>query len=571
MNQDVNENVHLNSPQYLSVINSAPSEVNIEGRGTGKSYKIGWEISQIVRIMPRSVTAITGRTFGQIYTRTLPSSLKFLASIGYKKDEDYVIGIKPPRGWQIPYETITKFDNFISFSNGTGFLLLSQEREGSARGPNIDREIVDEAITLHKERYDQEVSPANRGNEEHFGKFSSKPVPQHHGFRYVSSMPYAQDQKWLLDYGNYYQQEAGIFLFDIWNRIVKMQIQLIEAKHINDNKLFKDIWNEIVRLKKQITPFVSKSGVLFVLANAFDNLQNLGFSYILREYEKQSMLTFLIEILNWIIDKVEDCYYHLDSQKHIYYDAYDDDYIRTLANDSEYDISTMNPANCQFDLDCDPSRALEVVPDWGSNLNLFSVGQERNYNFATKIVESCDCFINEFFNKPQEINKVMITDLVDQFCDYYKNHPTKQVIYFRDKYGDHRQPNVKNSLSYNNQAIAQFKTKGWVVIPKSHSGMEPPQHDKYLLWMNILKAEDPRFPKVIFNGKNCKYTLISMNNTKVIERNGKFDKDKNSERSKKILPEEATHFSDAADKRIWTKYGKALYSRVSGTYVEPRL
>jgi hypothetical protein len=571
MNQDVNENVHLNSPQYLSVINSAPSEVNIEGRGTGKSYKIGWEISQIVRIMPRSVTAITGRTFGQIYTRTLPSSLKFLASIGYRKDEDYVIGIKPPRGWQIPYETITKYDNFISFSNGTGFLLLSQEREGSARGPNIDREIVDEAITLHKERYDQEVSPANRGNEEHFGKFSNNPVPQHHGFRYVSSMPYAQDQKWLLDYGNYYQQEAGIFLFDIWNRIVKMQIQLIEAKHSNDNKLFRDIWNEIVRLKKQITPFVSKSGVLFVLANAFDNLQNLGFSYILREYEKQSMLTFLIEILNWIIDKVEDCYYHLDSQKHIYYDAYDDDFIRTLATDSEYDISTMNPANCQFDLDCDPSRALEVVPDWGSNLNLFSVGQERNYNFVTKIVEPCDCFINEFFNKPQEINKVMITDLVDQFCDYYKNHPTKQVIYFRDKYGDHRQPNVKNSLSYNNQAIAQFKTKGWAVIPKSHSGMEPPQHDKYLLWMNILKANDPRFPKVIFNGKNCKYTLISMNNTKVIERNGKFDKDKNSERNKNILPEEATHFSDAADKRIWTKYGKALYNRVSGTYVEPRL
>lgn len=567
----INNPVSLNKPQLRSVFHNAPNEVNIEGRGTGKSYKIGWEINQIVRTMPRSVTAITGRTFGQIYTRTLPSSLKFLELLGYQKDKDYKIGTKPPSQWIKPYEPITKYDNFISFANGTGFLLLSQEREGSARGPNIDREIVDEAITLHKDRYDQEVSPANRGNEEHFGKFSNNPVPQHHGFRYVSSMPYAQDQKWLLDYGNYYQQEAGIFLFDIWNRIVKLQIQLIQAKHTDDGKLFKDIWNEIVRLKNQITPFVSKSGVLFVLANAFDNLQNLGFGYILREYDKQSMLTFMIEILNWIIDKVEDCYYHIDSQKHIYYDAYDDDFIRTLATDSEYDISTMNPANCQFDLDCDPSRALEVVPDWGSNLNLFSVGQERNYNFATKIVEPCDCFINEFFNKPQEINKVMITDLVDQFCDYYKNHPTKQVIYFRDKYGDHRQPNVKNSLSYNNQAIAQFKSKGWIVIPKSHSGMEPPQHDKYLLWMNILKAEDPRFPKVIFNGKNCKYTLISMNNTKVIERNGKFDKDKNSERSKKILPEEATHFSDAADKRIWTKYGKTLYTRASGTYVEPRL
>ncbi len=170
----------------------------------------------------------------------------------------------------------------------------------------------------------------------------------------------------------------------------------------------------------------------------------------------------------------------------------------------------------------------------------------------------------------QEVNKVMITDLVDQFCAYYENHPTKRVLYYRDKYGDNRQPNVKNSFSCNNQAIEHFKTKGWKVETRSHKGMEPPQHDKYLLWMNILKANDPRFPKAIFNGKNCKYTLISMNNTNVIERNGKFDKDKNSERNNKILPEEATHFSDAVDKRIWTEYGKTLYS-YSSTYVEPRL
>ncbi len=280
MEDMVNNPVDLNRPQLLSVLNLAQSEVNIEGRGTGKSYKIGWEINKIVRTMPRSVTAITGRTFGQIYTRTLPSSLKFLEKIGYQKDLDYVIGVKPPAGWLKPWETITKFDNFISFSNGTGFLLLSQEREGSARGPNIDREIVDEALTLNKERYDQEVSPANRGNEEHFGKASDNPIMQHHGFRYVSSMPYSQDQKWLLNFGDYYMEEAGIMLFDIWNRIVKMQIQLIEAKTTNDTVLFKNIWNEIYRLKNQITPFVSKSGVLFVLANAFDNLQNLGFAHL---------------------------------------------------------------------------------------------------------------------------------------------------------------------------------------------------------------------------------------------------------------------------------------------------
>jgi hypothetical protein len=116
----------------------------------------------------------------------------------------------------------------------------------------------------------------------------------------------------------------------------------------------------------------------------------------------------------------------------------------------------------------------------------------------------------------------------------------------------------------------RFKKRGWTIEDLSHRGMEPPQHDKYLLWVNILKGGDPRFPKVIFNGKNCKFTLISMNNTKVTERNGKFDKDKSSERSSKILPEEATHFSDAVDKRIWTKYNKTLH-QYSSTFVDARI
>ncbi len=364
----IEELIELNAPQQISVINNAPSEVNIEGRGTGKSYKIGWEINNIVRAMPRSITSITGRTYGQILTRTLPSTLKLLEKLGYEKDLDYRIGGKPDKksGFIEPYEKVTKFDNFISFANGTGFLMLTQERQGSSRGPNLDREIVDEALTINKQRYDEEVSPANRGNEEYFGFKSPNPIPQHHGFRYVSSMPYTREQMWLLDYGKYYEEEAGIQIFDIWNRIVKLQLQIIEAYKAGDKRLFKDIWNETVRLKKQIAPFVSKNGVLFTLANAFDNVQNLGMSYIVREYDKQNLLTFMVEILNWIIDKVEDCYYPLDSQKHIYYDAYNDDFIRGVAENTNWDAKSLETGDCRFDLDCDPSKGLEVVFDWGT-------------------------------------------------------------------------------------------------------------------------------------------------------------------------------------------------------------
>jgi len=104
----------------------------------------------------------------------------------------------------------------------------------------------------------------------------------------------------------------------------------------------------------------------------------------------------------------------------------------------------------------------------------------------------------------------------------------------------------------------------------THAGMEPPQHDKYLLWASILAEKDERFPKKRFNGSKCKYTLISMNNTRVIEdREGRFAKDKRSERNQSVLPEEATHFGDAVDKRVWTKYGHLL--RQAYGFVDARI
>jgi len=66
------------------------------------------------------------------------------------------------------------------------------------------------------------------------------------------------------------------------------------------------------------------------------------------------------------------------------------------------------------------------------------------------------------------------------------------------------------------------------------------------------------------NGNKCKFLLTSLNNTQVIEKDNKFKKDKRSEDvSSGVLPEEATHFGDAADKKIWIKYGSRL-QRFSG-------
>ena len=574
-------NVSGNMAQLPKLLLNAKYMVSVEGRGTGKSYDIGFMMARIIHDMPRSVTTLTGKSYGQLLTRTLPSSLKLLNSMGWVKDQTYVIDKRPPSGFRHPYEAINKYDNVITFINGTAFAMVSQSEPGSGRGANSDFEIVDEALLLDREQYNNEVAPTNRGNNDRFGKKSPNPVPYHHGFKYCSSMPTNKEGRWLLEYGNYYQEERGVKLFSEWNRIVTLQVALLdvvrayrvakeggtEAQAAEAVKEFRGQWAEIARLRRRIVPFVSREGVLFTLSNAFDNLEMLGMDYMLSNQNKLPYLIFMTEIMNMFYDKVEDCFYALNEAKHVYYNSYDNARMTEQAAGHGYTLTAEGYQSCEYDRDCVPTEPLEICFDWGSSICLMVVHQERHWDYVEDCASEqvCQTQINEFFVKPDKLDGMMITDLIHKFNNYYAKHGNRTVYFYKDRYGDHKNPNVRNNETFNDMAIRELVAAGWRVIPKAHPGMEPPQSDKYNLWARILSETSPTLPKFRINGNRCKYTLISMNNTKVKTVDKEFKKDKSSERASSGVPaEEATHFGDAVDKLIWTKYGAAIAGRHGG-------
>ena len=568
------EQLLLNPAQMAYLMLQARDKYVIYSRGTGKSFIVGAEVDENVRLMPRGVTTLAQATYGQALTKTLPSTFKLLEQLGYKrydtktKQGDYVVCRTPPEGWYRPYEHLMSFEHCITFSTGHALYILTQD--GNSRGPNADYNITDEALTLDKDQFDQEVSPTNRGNEHIFGRRSKNPIYKHHGNAFFSSMPYEPEQKWLLEPAAYYEEERGIHLFDVWNRIVKLQMQLIDAKLAEDKVLFREIWNETVRLRRTITPFVSADGTLFILASIFDNIANVGLSYIMNQYKVMDRLSFMIEILNFIVDKIDHCYYNLD-ERHRYYNATNDSYIRDFAEKTDFSWQQLAQTDSRMDADCNPNQPIEVAFDWGSSASFMEVAQPSHFDFVTRQLypnRIVDNTINEFFVKRSEESDTEVNALVDKFCHYYRYHPCKQLHMYRDRYGDARRANSKKT--YNESAIERFERNGWTVRQFVHRGIEPPQHDKYLLWSYITAETDERYPLKRFNASKCKYILISMNNTQVRTNSiGRFEKDKRSERNGSILPEEATHFGDCVDKRIWTKYGDILTRRT--TFVDVRL
>ena len=568
------EEIYVNPAQLAFWIQPAKNKYGIFSRGTGKSFICGAEIDENVRIMPRGITTISQATIGQALTKTLPSSFKMLEMLGYKrydsktKTGDYVVMRKPPEGWYIPYENLLSFEYCISFSNGHALYVLTQE--GNSRGPNADYNITDEALTIDKEQFDQEVAPTNRGNEHIFGKKSAHPLLKHHGNTFLSSAPYEPAQRWLLEPASYYEEEQEIHLIDVWNRIVKLQMQLVQAKINNDAAQFKEIWNETVRLRRTITPFVSRNNTLFMLGSIFDNISNVGMQYIINQYNVMDKLTFMVEILNYIVDKIDHCYYNLDD-RHKYYNASNNSFIRDFAENTDFDWKQLAATDSRMDADCNPNQPIEVAFDWGSSACFMEVAQPSHFDFATKMLmpdRIVDNTINEFYVKREEEEDTEINALVDKFCHYYRYHSNKTLEFYRDRYGDAHRAN--NKKTYNQVAIDRLERNGWRINQHTHRGIEPPQHDKYLLWSFITAETDKRYPIKRFNATKCKHILISMNNTRVRSNSsGKFEKDKRSERNDSILPEDATHFGDCVDKRVWTKYSDILLNTFA--FVDARI
>jgi hypothetical protein len=153
----------------------------------------------------------------------------------------------------------------------------------------------------------------------------------------------------------YYADEAGIQLFAVRNKIVNLQLQLIQAKIAGDKTMAVELFKESIRLRRTITPFVSGDGVLFILSGAFDNIHNTGFNCIAGMYRVMDIVTFMIEILNFRLNKVTDCYDSPDD-RHVYYKADNDGYIRGMAENNSFNWDELQKRHSLYDADCDTNR-----------------------------------------------------------------------------------------------------------------------------------------------------------------------------------------------------------------------
>lgn len=248
-------------------------KVMVAGRGSGKSTVIGLRTRQVMAEMPRAKTFFSSTTYAQILTKTLPAIESMWQGLGLKEwvspydPGHYVVGRRPPAGFEKPYSPPKKYQNIITFFNGYTIEFLSMDRPDLARGGSYDGGDIDEAALVKQEAFNRVILPSVRGNRHRFNS------PLLHQVGLYTSMPWNTSGNYILGYEDLAKQQPDKYFY--------------------------------------------------CEGTAEDNIHVLGREYIERLRSSMSPLEFAVEVMNQRITKVEDQFYHqFDEDRHQYMPKY---------------------------------------------------------------------------------------------------------------------------------------------------------------------------------------------------------------------------------------------------------
>jgi hypothetical protein len=503
--------------------------IQVDGRATGKSSDIGRDTKLKCEVMPRAVGGFVTRNFKIALERSLPAMLKVWEELlGWheynpKDGGDYVLFSKPPAHWPKPYSKRIVPERCIFTSTGTAIQLITQEREDSARGFDLDFIQSDEGLTLKPEHFKRNVIPALRGNR---GKFNTH---MHHGFSIYTSMGWDAVFQWILDYGNYYPNQ-----YEQLHRLLPdLYLSLIDAPTASKRQ---EIWqNHILPIKKQLIYYVSKDDVYYSEGTAFDNLANVGFEYILNLRRNMSDEEFLIEVLNMRFDVAGEAFY--PDTTHMCYDMDDDSGLESALGKG---ISLSD--SCLFDADLDKSRPIDFAFDAQASINPWTVGQMNEEGTEYRVLKD-----------GHDKKAKGIKNAVQECCDYYSaTCKVVNVVY------DHTFVAVSaNQTSTIDDVVSVFRANGWQVRLQ-RINQQPGHYERYRMW-DKLSTGNYVGPKIKFNYERTKTVRRAMQLTKVSRStdNG-FKKDKRNERKETIDQSTTTHYTDTVDSLAWWRFGESL-------------
>lgn len=252
----------------------------------------------------------------------------------------------------------------------------------------------------------------------------------------------------------------------------------------------------------------------FLQGNAFDNIMFLPGDYIEDQRETLDPLVFDVEIMNKRRTKNPNSFYSALTEDNTYLDYERGDYDR--------------------------NRPLELSFDFNAAFTSVSIWQDFGNTF--------DC-IDTVYVKEAD-GDLLVPKLIELFTNKYNGQINKNIKIFGDHSGCNKDA---NRLPHFTVIKELLRAKKYIIHDEVQESY-PSYGLRYVVVNELLKGTNPLVPKIRVNGWIAKSMLISLQDARIIGDN--FEKNKASEKDKKIQQEYATHLSDTADYILYRKYSK---------------
>lgn len=440
---------YLNPVALLYLLATQLTRILIAGRAFGKSFLLGVIAMTKVATLPRSVGLLIAPTYTTVLTKILPPMKSAWGWMGYYEGRHYVVGKKPPEWFKSPYQKPDKYENVVSWWNGTVMVFASIDRPNLIRGGSYDWFLGDEMLMVPESDYSNIIVPTKRPSHLML-KGKSGMLTQD----LMSSMPFKHTGRWILE--------------------------------------------------KEILATNPDNNIFYIEGTSWDNVEVIGEDTILDWKKTMSPVSYLIEVMNKRMTQLETQFYPALTDKHWYTDSYDYSYIDNLGN---------NLANAKkdsrWDKDCDPNEPITISHDWGA-FNTITIRQHSLAPYFINERFTIPANTVRFINHMYTIHPRLVSDLANDFCGYYKHHKNKRVFQMGDKSGNDRQANSKETLF---QEFAQIlKKNGWYVIKGRTGDAEHLARHNFINKLH-RGDEYPTLPMVMYNLNNCKDLRIALEST----------------------------------------------------------
>jgi hypothetical protein len=311
----VKKGFYLNPVAILFLMAKQLEKILVAGRAFGKSFVNGIIVMIYVATMPRSRGLLLGPTYTQILTNSLAPMKSAWEWFGYYEGIDYVVGKRPPSHFDSPYQKPDRYENVVTWWNGTTMMLGSMDRPELMRGGNNDWSITDESLLIDRKKYLTIVDKTVRGSH-----IILKGKPGHKQQIFTTSMPYGTAGRWVID-------------------------RKLEAEDASND-------------------------IFFIVGTSWHNRKVIGDDTLEGWKKRDDPLTYMVEVMSKYLKQFGSLFYPGLKDKHWYTDSYNYSHIDNLGTDL-----SKAKKDCRWDKDHDPTKPINISHDWGA-FNCITVDQE---------------------------------------------------------------------------------------------------------------------------------------------------------------------------------------------------